>query len=108
MHGESVRSTRFRARSGTRSWNPCRISARRPVSRLPGVGADGAVVVKVVSGQSEAEVVCGLLRSAGIECGFRDTEAIDTPLEDFMAAGAQEILVHESDLAAAKELLEAT
>ena len=72
------------------------------------MGAEGAVVVKIVSGQSEAEVVCGLLRSAGIECAHRDTEAIDSPLEDFMAAGSQEILVHESDLAAAKELLEAT
>jgi hypothetical protein len=78
------------------------------VSRLPGVGADGAVVVKVVSGQPEAEVVCGLLRSAGIECGYRDTDAIDSSLEDFMAAGAQEILVRESDLEVAKELLEAT
>jgi hypothetical protein len=78
------------------------------MSRLPGVGADGAVVVKVVSGQSEAEVVCGLLRSEGIECAYRDTEAIDSSLEDFMAAGAQEILVHESNLEAAKELLEAT
>jgi Putative prokaryotic signal transducing protein len=72
------------------------------------VGADGAVVVKVVSSQSEAEVVCGLLRSAGIECAHRDTDAIDSSLEDFIAAGAQEILVHESDLEAAKELLEAT
>lgn len=72
------------------------------------MGADGAVVVKVVSSQSEAEVVCGLLRSAGIECAHRDTDAIDSPLEDFMAAGGQEILVHESDLEVAKELLEAT
>jgi hypothetical protein len=72
------------------------------------VGTDGAVVVKVVSSQSEAEVVCGLLRSAGIECAHRDTDAIDSPLEDFIAAGAQEILVHASDLEAAKELLEAT
>jgi len=72
------------------------------------VGADGAVVVKVVPNQSEAEVVCGLLRSAGIECAHRDTDAIDSSLEDFIAAGAQEILVHESDLEAAKELLEAT
>ena len=72
------------------------------------MGADGAVVVKVVSSQSEAEVVCGLLRSAGIECAHRDTDAIDSSLEDFMAAGAQEILVHESDLEAAKELLDAT
>ena len=72
------------------------------------MGTDGAVVVKVVSSQSEAEVVCGLLRSAGIECAHRDTDAIDSPLEDFMAAGSQEILVHASDLEAAKELLEAT
>ena len=72
------------------------------------MGADGAVVVKVVSRQSEAEVVCGLLRSAGIECAHRDTDAIDSSLEDFMAAGAQEILVRESDLEVAKELLEAT
>ena len=72
------------------------------------MGADGAVVVKVVASQSEAEVVCGLLRSAGIECAHRDTDAIDSSLEDFMAAGAQEILVHESDLKTAKELLGAT
>lgn len=72
------------------------------------MGADGAVVVKVVPSQSEAEVVCGLLRSAGIECAHRDTDAIDSSLEDFMAAGSQEILVHESDLEAAKELLDAT
>jgi len=69
------------------------------------VQEDGVVVLTVVSGQSEAEVLCGLLRSAGIECAHRDTDAIDSPLEDFMAAGSQEILVHESDLEAAKELL---
>lgn len=63
------------------------------------------VVVKVVSGQSEAEVVCGLLRSAGIKCAYRDTDAIDSSLEDFMASGAQEILVHESDLEAARQLI---
>jgi hypothetical protein len=66
---------------------------------------DDAVVLKVVSGQAEAEVVCGLLRSQGIECAYRDTEAIDSPLEDFIAAGAQEILVHAAELEAAKELL---
>ena len=67
--------------------------------------ADGPVVVKVVSGESEAQVVCGLLRSAGIECGYRDTEAIDSPLEDFMAAGSREILVNQADMETAKELL---
>ena len=70
------------------------------------MGADGAVVVKVVSSQSEAEVVCGLLRSAGIECAHRDTDAIDSPLEDFTAAGQREILVHAPDLEAARALLE--
>jgi hypothetical protein len=65
------------------------------------------VVVTTVSGQSEAEVMCGLLRSAGITCAYRDTEAIDSPLEDFISAGSQEILVHESDLETAKELLAA-
>ena len=61
--------------------------------------------MKVVSGESEAEVVCALLRSAGIKCAYRDTDAIDSSLEDFMPAGAREILVAPSDLEAAKELL---
>ena len=63
------------------------------------------VVLTVVSDEPEAEVVCGLLRSAGIECGYRDTEAIDSPLEDFTAAGRREVFVHESDLDAARALL---
>jgi hypothetical protein len=71
------------------------------------VQADAIAVVTVVSGVTEAEVVCGLLRSADIECGYRDTDAIDSPLEDFIEAGAQEVLVKESDLEAAKELLAA-
>ena len=70
-----------------------------------GVEAGEPVVVKTVSGLSEAEVVCGLLRSAGIKCAYRDTEAIDSSLEDFMAAGAREVIVRPADLEAAKELL---
>jgi hypothetical protein len=67
----------------------------------PGEG----VVLTVVSDGPEADVVCGLLRSAGIDCTYRDTEAIDSPLEDFTAAGPREILVPESDLEAAKTVL---
>jgi len=67
--------------------------------------SEEGVVLKVVSGETEAEMVCGLLRSAGIKCGYRDTAAIDSTLEDFMAAGPREVLVHESDLAAAQALL---
>jgi hypothetical protein len=46
-----------------------------------------------------------LLRSAGIKCGYRDTEAIDSSLEDFMPAGSREILVDAADLEAAKQLI---
>ena len=63
-------------------------------------------MVKVVSGEPEAQIVCGLLRSNGIDCGYRDTEAIDSPLEDFMAAGQREVLVRPADLEAARALLE--
>jgi hypothetical protein len=65
-----------------------------------------SVVLTVVSGEAEAEVVCGLLRSAGFVCGYRDTSAIDSPLEDFMAAGQREILVRPEDLEATRALLE--
>jgi hypothetical protein len=64
------------------------------------------VVVRVVSGEPEAQVVCGLLRSAGIECAFRETPQIDSPLEDFTAAGPREILVRPDDAEAARALLE--
>jgi Putative prokaryotic signal transducing protein len=67
--------------------------------------AGDTVVLTVVSGEPEADLVCGLLRSAGIECAYRDTDAIDSPLEDFTAAGPREILVRERDVEAAKELL---
>ena len=66
---------------------------------------EDAVVLTVVSGAPEAEMVCGLLRSAGIECGYRDTEAIDSPLEGFMASGPREILVREADLEDARVVL---
>jgi hypothetical protein len=66
---------------------------------------DDPVVVKIVDDEPEAEIVCGLLRSAGIECGFRETDAIDSALEDFSAVGPREILVHQSDLEAARGLL---
>jgi hypothetical protein len=68
----------------------------------PGEG----VVLTVVSEEPEAEILCGLLRSAGIDCDYRDTPAIDSPLEDFTAAGPREILVRPADLDAARALLE--
>ena len=62
-------------------------------------------MLKVVSSGPEAEIVCGLLRSAGVECSYRDTEALDSLLEEFTAAGPREILVLRSDLEAAQAVL---
>ena len=65
---------------------------------------DGAVVTTVAD-EVEADVVCGLLRSAGIACGHRVTEATDSPLEGFASDGPREILVHETELEAARTVL---
>jgi len=69
------------------------------------VAEDESIVLTVVSSETEAEVLCGLLRSNGIECAYRETTAIDSPLEDFIASGPQEILVREADLEDARSLL---
>jgi hypothetical protein len=66
---------------------------------------DQTVVLTVVSSEPEAELVCGLLGSAGIECAYRDTDAIDSSIEEFTAAGPREILVHSADLEDARALL---
>ena len=39
---------------------------------------DEGVRLTTVSGEMEAETLCGLLRSAGIECGHRVTEETDS------------------------------
>ena len=63
------------------------------------------VVLTIVPGETEAELLCGLLRSNGIECAYRDTSSIDSTIEDFIAAGPREVLVHAADLEAARALL---
>jgi hypothetical protein len=50
-------------------------------------------------------VVCGLLRSAGLECGHRVTEATDSTLEGIASDSPHQILVHETELEAARAVL---
>ena len=69
------------------------------------MGRDEDVVLTVVASEGEAQILCGLLRANGIECWYRDTEEIDSPLEDFTAAGTREVLVDEADLEDARGLL---
>jgi hypothetical protein len=66
---------------------------------------DEGVVVSTVSDEIEAELACGLLRSAGIECGYRATEATDSAFEGIASDGPREILVHQTDLEAARTVL---
>ena len=66
---------------------------------------EDGVVVTTVSDEVEADVVCGLLRSAGLECGHRVTDEMDSALHGIASDGPREILVHESDAEAARTLL---
>jgi hypothetical protein len=66
---------------------------------------DEPVRLTTVHDEVEAEMLCGMLRSAGIDCAHRITQETDSPLEGFQSEGPHEILVHESDLETAKALL---
>jgi hypothetical protein len=66
---------------------------------------DDAVRVTTVPGEAEAEALCGLLRTEGIECAHRQTPEEDSPFEGIATDGIREILVHENDLGRAREIL---
>jgi hypothetical protein len=64
------------------------------------------VRLKMAADETEAEVVCGLLRSEGIRCFHRPTDLtghvfIQGP------SGWREVLVNEDDLPRARELVDA-
>jgi hypothetical protein len=66
---------------------------------------DELSVVRVVPNQTEAEILCGLLRQAGITCMYRVTNH-GAGAADGLAVGVpQEIIVREEDAPAARELL---
>lgn len=67
-----------------------------------------AVTLTVVGDEMEAEALCGLLRTHGIECSYRRTDVsagVGTFGGGFAMAGPTAVLVHEHDLAAARKLL---
>jgi hypothetical protein len=60
----------------------------------------------VVGDELEAETLCGLLRVNGVECDYRRTDVAAGRADgSASSSGPIEILVHESDLEAARELL---
>jgi hypothetical protein len=67
---------------------------------------DKLAVVDVVATEAEAELLCGLLRSAGIECTYRLTNQGAGVFEGIPGGGPQEILVRTDDLESARETLD--
>jgi hypothetical protein len=67
---------------------------------------DESVRVTTVPGEPEAEAFCELLRQNGIECAHRLTQEDDSPFEHIAPDGMRELLVHPSDLDAARALLQ--
>jgi len=66
------------------------------------------VRLTVVRDEMEAEMLCGLLRTSGIECTYRKTNsaaAISAETGGFAMAGPTAVFVHENDLDAARALL---
>jgi putative signal transducing protein len=66
---------------------------------------DEPSVVKVVASEPEAELLCSLLRSAGIECMHRQTNQGAGAFDGLPGGGPQEIIVRPEDAASAREVL---
>lgn len=64
------------------------------------------VRLTVVGSQTEAEIICSVLRANGVRCGER---AADVPIQGAGGFGGwREILVSEDQLEAARQLLAST
>ena len=64
-----------------------------------------AVTLTVVGNEMEADMLCGLLRSNGIECFHRKTNTTGEGIYSETFGGQTEVLVEEDDLVSARELL---
>jgi len=66
---------------------------------------DELVVVEVVSTEPEAELLCSLLRSAGVKCTPRQTNRGAGASDGLAVGGPHEIIVRAADLDLAREVL---
>ena len=64
------------------------------------------VGVTVVRNEAEAEVVCGMLRSNGIACGYEQTNFGAGATDGYPRGGAVEIFVADEDEQRARDLLQ--
>jgi hypothetical protein len=63
-------------------------------------------VMEVVGSEPEAEMVCSLLRTAGIQCFHRATNAGSGAADGMPVGGPRAILVREEDLTTALEVVQ--
>jgi hypothetical protein len=68
---------------------------------------DDLATVEVVRTETEAEMLCSLLQSAGIKAMYRLTNTGAGTFEGISSGGPHEILVRSEDLASAREVLAA-
>jgi hypothetical protein len=66
-----------------------------------------AVYLTLVPSEVEAELLCALLRTEGIECEQRPTNFSVGMMDGMPGGGPREVFVGEQDLARARELLAA-
>ena len=67
---------------------------------------DDLTTVEVVATEPEAELLCSLLRNAGIRCMYRVTNRGAGAFDGMPVGGHQEVLVRAEDLEPAREALQ--
>jgi hypothetical protein len=85
------------------------VNAPAPPVALPAilVAVDDFAVADVVGSETEAELVCSILREAGIRCMQRITNAGAGAMDGMALGGPREIIVGAAQLEHARELLRA-
>jgi hypothetical protein len=68
----------------------------------------GLVHLTVVPNEYEAEIICALLRTEGIECDQRSTNLSVGMMDGMPGGGPREVVVAEQSLTRAQEVLEAS
>ena len=63
------------------------------------------VALTMVRSEAEAEVLCGMLRSNGIKCGYQQTNVGAGAADGFTRGGLLEVFVGEDDASEARKLL---
>jgi hypothetical protein len=67
-----------------------------------------AVYLTLVPSEVEAELLCALLRTDGIECEQRPTNFSVGMMDGMPGGGPREVFIGEQDLARAREILAAS